>query len=87
MSVPGQASSQADDTLSLCFQAQAALVLLGRTSSRAFAKTFALEHSIASTTLPLVLPDVDPSPSPTSGVARASGIGSCSQFDDCLASN
>ena len=54
MSVPGQAKSQADDTLSLCFQAQAALVLLGLTSSRAFAKTLALVHSIASTTLPLV---------------------------------
>ena len=72
VSGPGQAKSQADDTLSLCFQAQAALVLLGLTSSRAFAKTFALVHSIASTTLP----DVDPYPRPASCVERTSGTGS-----------
>ena len=64
VSGPGQARSQADDTLSLCFQAQTALVLVGLTSSRALAKTLALLHSIASTTLFLVLPDVEPSPRP-----------------------
>ena len=62
VSVPGQASNQADDTLSLCFHAHAALVLLGLTRERALVNTFALVHSIASTTLPRVLPDVDPSP-------------------------
>ena len=76
VSGPGQAKSQADDTLSLCFQAQAALVLVGLTSSRALAKTFALVHSIASTTLFLVSPDVEPSPRPASWLDRASGKGS-----------
>ena len=56
----GEARSQADDTLSLCLQAQAALVLVGLMSSRDFAKTLTLVHSIASTTLPLVFPFVDP---------------------------
>ena len=46
VSGPGQAKSQAEDTLSLCFQAQAALVRVGLTSSRALANTFALVHSI-----------------------------------------
>ena len=50
VSGPGQAKSQAEDTLSLCLQAHAALVLLGLMRSSAFAKTFALVHSIASTT-------------------------------------
>ena len=48
VSEPGQARSQADETLSLCLQAQAALVLVGLMSSRDFAKTLALVHSIAS---------------------------------------
>ena len=46
VSGPGQAKSQAEDTLSLCLQAHAALVLLGLMRSSAFAKTFALVHSI-----------------------------------------
>ena len=76
VSVPGQARSQADETLSLCLHAQAALVLVGLTSSRALAKTLALVHSIASTTLFLVLPDVEPSPRPSTWLERASGKGS-----------
>ena len=76
VSGPGQAKSQAEDTLSLCLQAHAALVLLGLMRSSAFAKTFALVHSIASTTLPLVFPVVDPSPKPAKGVESTSGTGS-----------
>ena len=86
VSVPGQANNHADDTLSLCLHAHAALVLLGLTSERAFVSTFALVHSIASTTLPRVLPDVDPSPNPSSAVVRTSGTGSCSQVEDWRAS-
>ena len=42
VSEPGQARSQADETLSLCLQAQAALVLVGLMSSRDFAKTLVI---------------------------------------------
>ena len=76
VSGPGQAKSQAEDTLSLCLQAYAALVLLGLMRSSAFTKTVALVHSIASTTLPLVFPVVDPSPKPAKGVESTSGTGS-----------
>ena len=76
VSVPGQARSQADETLSLCLHAQAALVLVGLMSSKDFAKTLALVHSIASTTLPLVFPFVDPSPKPSSWMESTSGTGS-----------
>ena len=77
--------SHAEDILSLCLHDQTALVLLGQTSSRVFAKTFALVHSIASTIL--VLPDVNPSPSTASGVFSTSSTGSCSQVEDWFASS
>ena len=76
VSGPGQASSQADDTLSRCFHAHAALVVVGLTKLRAFVKIFDLVHSIASTIFFLVSPVVEPPPRLSSWVESISGVGS-----------
>ena len=74
VSEPGMANTQAEDTLSLCFQLKAALVFGGTNSFRTFVKMLALVFSLASTIRPLVSPETDFPPIPSVGVARTSGI-------------
>merc|ERR1712082_399922 len=70
VSCPGMASSQEEDTLSLWHHAHAALVVLGLTSLRDFSRTLALMFSTCSTTLFLVAPETEPSPTPSTGATR-----------------
>merc|ERR1712082_215571 len=65
----GRACSHAEDTLSRCLQAQAALVLRGRTWSSDLPSKRALVFSTVSIIFPLVAPDTQPSPKPSRGVA------------------
>ena len=87
VSGPGHASSQADDTLSRCFHAHAALVVVGLTKPRAFVKIFDLVHSIASTIFFLVAPVVQPPPRLSRWVESISGVGSWRKSADWVASS
>ena len=60
VSAEGSARTNEEEILSLWRQAQAALVLLGRTKVKAFSRTLALVFSLASTTLPRVSPVTEP---------------------------
>ena len=77
VSPPGSASLQAEETLSSCIQAQAALVVLGLTSSNDLASSFEWRSSRAVTTFPLVAPHTESPPTPST--ARTSGISSPTQ--------
>ena len=87
VSCPGMARSQAEDTLSLCLQAQAALVDLGLTMFRAFTSILALVFSTASVIAFLVAPDTEPLPTPSTGRLSTSGTSSPSQAADWFASS
>ena len=63
--LPGSASTQAEETLSRCLQAQASLVLFGRTLSSTLVSTLDLRLSSDLISLVLVSPETESPPTPS----------------------